>query len=99
MTLSELPIEVIFTLSPIGTFLFVGLAFVSLSSRYRSRSLHLLKRGAIVGALGAIGAAVVFALEADIRIPSYGTYFVILAVFLASFAIGVAVAFVIQLRS
>lgn len=97
MTFGELLVELVLMLSPVGTILFVGLTFALLSSRFRSRSLQLLKRGAIVGAIGAVLAAVVFALEPDIRIPSYGTYFVILAVFLASFAVGVALAFVMQL--
>lgn len=77
--------------SPIGTLLLLALAVGAHTARYGAMSRALLGRGAAVGGIGAVLAALGFLLEPDILLPGLGTLAVILAAFMAAFALGVGV--------
>jgi hypothetical protein len=98
VTFEDVLLDLIFMLAPFGILLFVGLTLGSISSRMRTSSRYLLKRGVIVGTMGATVAALAFVIEPDIALPGPGNYFVILTVFLAIFAAAVAVAFAMYIR-
>ena len=84
-------LSILLFLSPIGTLLLLGLTVGTFTARYRAISRALLKRGAAVGGIGAVLAALGFLLEPDLLLPGLGTLAVILAAFMVGFALGVAV--------
>jgi len=98
VTFEDILLDLIFMLAPFAILLFVGLTLGSISLRIRTSSRYLLKRGVIVGTIGAAVAALAFVIEPDIALPGPGTYFFILAVFLAIFAAAVGVAFAMYIR-
>ena len=80
-------IEAAFILAALGFWLFFGIVFCAVATRYRTGARYLLKYASIAGAFTAAAMAVFFLVDEAISLPGPGNLAAIGAMFFAGFAV------------
>jgi|GEM_PF-6564847 len=91
---SDFLIEAAFALAAIGFWLFLGMVFCAVATRYRTGARYLLKYASIVGAFTALAMALFFIVDEAIALPGPGNIAVIAAMFFAGFTPAVLILWV-----